>query len=80
MDRENWCAAVHGVAKSQTRLSNCMTINSLTELTEVSQRAGNVPLLQCPEGCYPPTVHEHTRSRKPTTSDFSDFNSSTEFE
>ena len=33
MDREAWCAAVHRVTKSQTRLSN------LPELTEVTLKS-----------------------------------------
>jgi len=32
MDRETWCAVIHGVAKSRTQLSNCTELNSALNL------------------------------------------------
>ena len=31
MDREAWCAVIHWVAKSRTRLSNCTELNNLSK-------------------------------------------------
>ena len=39
IDRETWCTAVHGVTKSQIRLSNWTEMKTVT----ISQTRGNVP-------------------------------------
>ena len=44
MDREAWCAAVHGVAKSQTRLSDWTKLNYTLLNLGFDYEGENVPL------------------------------------
>ena len=46
MDREAWRAAVHGVTKSRTRLSNFTITFTLAEIFPVAQMENNLPAMK----------------------------------
>ena len=48
MDREVWCAAVHGVAKSRTRLSNRTELMEKAVAPHSSTLAWKIPWMEKP--------------------------------
>ena len=68
MDRGAWLATVHGVTKSQTRLSNFTSLTSLTSYFITGEGNGNTLQYSCLEnpmdrGAWRATVHGVRKSQ-----------------
>ena len=53
MVREAWCAAIHGVAKSQTQLGDCTELNIHTQRIHHESESENEVAQSCPPLCDP---------------------------